>query len=289
MRGGATQPRPRKGTRRERPPAAPRKLPRGATASIAVMTSRDVAGVPVDDIAQAVNPTDEQRVALNELGNASVQAAQIIKASCPTDVSLTPIGRIDAMHQRVQAMLNAVKVVRPPLEQFYNMLSDEQKARFNALAQHQLPPANEGGATVSGGSPAAGCRNRAIPNWPTAQLQRTLHPTPAQQTALDALQDAAGKAKDILEASCPTEMPATPLARLSAIEQRLQTILAAIETVRGPLNTFYGSLSDEQKAPVQHNRSHRGQTRLNLARSNGMLFPAHVDALLRQLPRGRAC
>ena len=210
--------------------------------------SRDVAGVAVDDIAQAVNPTDEQRVALNELGNASVQAAQIIKASCPTDVSLTPIGRIDAMHQRVQAMLNAVKVVRPPLEQFYNMLSDEQKARFNALAQNQRPPDNEGGATVSGGSPAAGCRNRAIPDWPTAQIQRALHPTPAQQTALDALQDAAGKAKDILEASCPTEMPATPLARLSAIEQRLQTILAAIETVRGPLNTFYGSLTDEQKA-----------------------------------------
>ena len=51
-----------------------------------------------------------------------------------------------------------------------------------------------------------------------------------------------------LEASCPTEMPATPLARLSAIEQRLQTILAAIETVRGPLNAFYDSLSDEQKA-----------------------------------------
>jgi hypothetical protein len=210
--------------------------------------SRDVAGVPVDEIAQAVNPTDEQRVALEELGNASVQAAQIIKASCPTDVSLTPIGRIDAMHQRVQAMLNAVTVVRPPLEKFYNMLSDEQKARFNALSQHQRPPANEGGATVSGGSPAAGCRNRAIPDWPTAQIQRTLHPTPAQQTALDALQDAAGKAKDILEASCPKEMPATPLARLSAIEQRLQTILAAIETARGPLNTFYGSLSDEQKA-----------------------------------------
>ena len=42
---------------------------------------------------------------------------------------------------------------------------------------------------------------------------------------------AAAKAKDILEASCPTEMPATPLARLSAMEQRLQTISAAIATV----------------------------------------------------------
>jgi hypothetical protein len=248
------------------PPRAPASTVRGTTQTAMGRyseycgdDSRDVAGVPVDEIQQTVNPTDEQRAALDELGNASVQAAQIIKASCPTDVSLTPIGRIEAMQQRVQAMLNAVKVVRAPLEKFYNMLTDEQKARFNALAQNQRPPEGEGGATVSGGSPVAGCRNRAIPDWPTAQIQRTLHPTPAQQTALDALQDAAGKAKDILEASCPTEMPATPLARLSAIEQRLQTILAAIETVRGPLNTFYSSLSDEQKA--QFNKIGRTATK----------------------------
>ena len=43
-------------------------------------------------------------------------------------------------------------------------------------------------------------------------------------------------------------MPATPLARISAMEQRLQTILAAVKTVSMPLNDFYGSLSDEQKA-----------------------------------------
>jgi hypothetical protein len=209
--------------------------------------SRDVAGVPVDEIQQALNPTDEQRAALDELGNASVQAAQLVKSSCPTDVSLTPIGRIDAMQQRVQAMLNGVKVVRPALEKFYNMLTDEQKARFNALGRNQTPPTREG-APVAGSSPAAGCKNRAIPDWPTAQIQRTVHPTGSQQTALSELQNAAAKAKDILEASCPTDMPATPLARLSAIEQRLQTISAAIATVRGPLNDFYGSLSDEQKA-----------------------------------------
>jgi hypothetical protein len=42
-------------------------------------------------------------------------------------------------------------------------------------------------------------------------------------------------------------MPATAPARLSAIEQRLQAVLAAVGTVRGPLNDFYGSLSDKQK------------------------------------------
>ena len=79
-------------------------------------------------------------------------------------------------------------------------------------------------------------------------IERSVRPTPAQQANLTALQNAAAKAKDILQASCPSEMPATALARISAIEQRLQTILAAVQTVRGPLNDFYGSLSDEQKA-----------------------------------------
>jgi hypothetical protein len=212
--------------------------------------SRDVAGVPVEDIERAVEPTDAQRAALDELGNASVQAAQTVKAACPTDVSLTPVGRIDAMLQRVQAMLNAVKIVRPPLEKFYNLLSDEQKARFNALGQNQGQAPRPTGANVNAltGSPASGCTNRAIPDWPTAQIEKTVRPTPAQQASLSALQTAAANAKDMLQSSCPTAMPATPIARVSAIEARLQTIMAAIQTVRGPLNEFYGSLSDEQKA-----------------------------------------
>jgi hypothetical protein len=220
--------------------------------------SRDVAGVPVDDIQKAVDPTDAQRAALDELGNASVQAAQIVKAACPKDVSLTPIGRMDAMVQRVQSMLDAVKVVRPPLEKFYSMLTDEQKARFNALGQQtQSQQGGQQAAQVATeGSPAKTCTNRAIPDWPTAQIRTSVRPTPDQQTSLDALQTAAAKAKDMLQASCPADMPSTPLARISAIEQRLQTILAAVQTVRGPLNDFYGSLSDEQKA--QFNTLGRG-------------------------------
>ncbi len=220
--------------------------------------SRDVAGVPVDDIQKAVDPNDAQRAALDELGNASVQAAQIVKAACPKDVSLTPIGRMDAMVQRVQSMLDALKVVRPPLENFYNMLSDEQKARFNALGQQTQSPqgGQQAAQAATEGSPAKTCTNRAIPDWPTAQIRASVRPTPEQQTSLDTLQTAAAKAKDMLQASCPTDMPSTPLARISAIEQRLQTILAAVQTVRGPLNDFYSSLSDEQKA--QFNTLGRG-------------------------------
>src|SRR6476620_1046811 len=83
--------------------------------------SLDVAGIPVDEMQELAVPTDEQRAALDELGNASVQAAQIVKAACPADVPPTAVGRVDAMQQRVQAMLKAVQVERPALAKFYDL------------------------------------------------------------------------------------------------------------------------------------------------------------------------
>jgi hypothetical protein len=208
----------------------------------------DVAGIPVDEMQQLAQPTDKQRAALDELGNTSVQAAQIVKASCPTEISSTAIGRIDALQQRVQAMLEAVNLEQPALAKFYDMLTDEQKARLNALTQTQQTPASQSKAVATATSPTAGCRNRAIPDWPTARILRDVHPTAMQRTLLDALQGDAAKARSILEVHCAIEMPVTPPARLAAIEQRLQAILTVIGTVRGPLNDFYGSLSDKQKA-----------------------------------------
>jgi hypothetical protein len=44
---------------------------------------------------------------------------------------LTPTGRLAAMEQRIEAMLQALATVRPALSKFYAVLNDEQKARFN--------------------------------------------------------------------------------------------------------------------------------------------------------------
>ena len=45
--------------------------------------------------------------------------------------------RIDAMEQRLKAMLHAINIVQPALQNFYGSLSDEQKERFNRLAPVQ--------------------------------------------------------------------------------------------------------------------------------------------------------
>jgi len=43
-------------------------------------------------------------------------------------------GRMDAMEKRMDTMLQAIKTMRPALDAFYAVLSDEQKARFNSNA-----------------------------------------------------------------------------------------------------------------------------------------------------------
>ena len=92
-----------------------------------------VTDLPIDRIAQVVQPTAAQRAALDELKDAAVRAAEGLKVNCPAYQTLTPTGRVEAMEKRLDATLGAVKTVGPTLVKFYNSLSDEQKARFNSL------------------------------------------------------------------------------------------------------------------------------------------------------------
>jgi hypothetical protein len=97
--------------------------------------------LPIDRIAQAVRPTQAQQASLDELKDASLKAAESLKANCPSYQSLTPTGRVEAMERRLQAMLDAVRTVQPVLTRFYDGLSDEQKARFNTLRSTSRPAA----------------------------------------------------------------------------------------------------------------------------------------------------
>src|SRR5262249_55911206 len=88
---------------------------------------------PIERIAQAVNPDDAQRAALDDLAAATRKAADQLKPDCGPDQSLTPTGRIDAMATRPRAAPQAIDTVQPALKRFYSSLGDEQKARFNLL------------------------------------------------------------------------------------------------------------------------------------------------------------
>ena len=83
-------------------------------------------------IDQLVRPTDAQRPKLDELHKASARAAEIISAACPTDVPQSPVARLELIEKRMNAMLEALKVVRPAFAEFYNSLEANQQSRLIA-------------------------------------------------------------------------------------------------------------------------------------------------------------
>jgi hypothetical protein len=212
--------------------------------------SRDIAGLPIDQIQQALELNDDQRAALDELANASAKAAQEIKAACPTQIALTAPERLASMQQRIEAMLAAVQTVQPALQKFYDLLNDEQRARLNALAQNQR---RREAARNTPGSLTQSCRTvqPGVTDWPTAEIEARLKLSDAQHASLAGLQQASAKAGEMLKDACPAEDPITPPARLEAIANRLETMLQAVKTVRASLDDFYGKLSDEQKAQFE--------------------------------------
>ncbi len=200
---------------------------------------------PFDRIVERVQPTDAQRAALQDLKNATASAGEKLKSSCPTETAFTPVGRLDIAEQRFRAMRGAVEEVRAPLEHFYDSLTDQQKARFDVIGASR---AADRAGRKGNASTACGERTNGVAALPIDRIERTVQPNDAQRADLEDLRNASASAADRIKAACPSETPLTAIGRLDALEKRLDAMLDAIKAVRGPLEKFYGSLSDEQKA-----------------------------------------
>jgi hypothetical protein len=200
---------------------------------------------PFADIERAVQPTPEQGALLEQMKQAAAQAADAYKASCAGTFPMTPPGRLNAMLRRIDATLAAVRIVRPALERFYESLTDEQKARFNALGPN-MPDRRRDQAQQD----ASACADSkpSLTNLPIERIEATVRPTDRQRDALERLRDATMQAVQALQSACPDDIPQTPIGRLEAIEKRIEAMAQAGKLVQPALETFYGSLSNEQKA-----------------------------------------
>lgn len=213
--------------------------------------SSEAAGVTdfsIQKIAQQVNPDEKQQALLDDLKSASTQAVKILQAACPTELPSTPTGRLAAMRARVDAMLKAVRTVRPALEKFYASLSDEQRERFNALDQSQQMASTQP-AEIDRLCKRHQAANRALP---IDRIERSLHLNGDQDAALKELDQTTAKAAELMQADCQPAQTLTPTGRLAAMENRLSAMSQALRMTETALNKFYGALSDEQKA--QFNR-----------------------------------
>jgi hypothetical protein len=231
----------------------------------------DPAGFPVDRIASAVQLSELQRTALDDLGAAWLSARDSIRAACPTEVPATAADRLGLMRERLEAMIKATDSIAPQLAKFVDLLDDGQKARLDVLA-------NERRAALAAGQrkdarTEAACDPDKDPRydvqaqrqyeqlvqqqWPAADIASTLKLDDTARARFDVLQDTTLRTMETLSA-CPTKAAATPQARLAAVKTRLETMLQAVKGVGDALDDFEADLSDEQKAGFEAMGPKRG-------------------------------
>jgi hypothetical protein len=236
------------GSAPSRPAAAPGRVTQ-ATRDFCADQAKGVTAWPLDQIAQAVQPNEDQKGLLENLRQASNEAAAKFKEACPDAVPMTPVSRLQAIIQRLQATDEAIQTVKPALVAFTNSLSDEQKARFNEIGA-QLGQPKQRSATQS--QPEANCSSEkaGISNLAINRIEDSVRPTEAQGAALDKLDAAMQKAVQALSTACPNAIPQTPVGRLDVMQKRVEAMIEAANIVRPALEELYASLSDEQKAKL---------------------------------------
>jgi hypothetical protein len=227
--------------------ASPRSRRFGRLPSLAQICGDDAsefASLPIKQIGQAIPLSDEQRAALDDLANASVKAAQIIRVACPAEVALTPSGRLAAMQQRLEAMKSAISSVTTPFETFYELLDDDQKRKLTELSGQRAPFAPKVPATQ-------GCAPPEVLPWPGSEIEARLHLNDSQREGLDTLQRMSALARNTLNFNCQPDDNLDPPDRLVTADTRLDAMLDAIKLLRPALDDFLAALSDEQKAQFE--------------------------------------
>ncbi len=112
----------------------PGMMGRGSGRGMGWMCSPQGAGLAEwrkERIERLLKPTENQRKALDDLQAASAKAAETVTAACPREFPASAQARLELMEKRMEAMLTAIKTVRPAFDAFYATLTDEQKAQFN--------------------------------------------------------------------------------------------------------------------------------------------------------------
>jgi hypothetical protein len=92
------------------------------------------------------------------------------------------------------------------------------------------------------------CQPSDSANAAVERLRQTVAPTPDQEPLLQRLGGAMDAAAGYLAKSCPTAIPAQPVARMQLMESQLEMLAMAVDMIRQPLQDFAQSLNDEQKA-----------------------------------------
>ncbi len=207
--------------------------------------------MPFDWVVETVEPTDNQRTALEKVRSAAIDAANTLNASCPNDVPAALTQRLDTMRTSLNAIKAALLRLRPAFVSAYALLSDEQKARLVARAISERPQSAAGPAASNQAQPAAiDCQQwpAMLKSWPLNQIEDKLALSDEQHAALYALMAAIYRVADGLTASCHDEHALTPVSLLDDELERVDALRRCVDAIAPALAGFINALNDAQKA-----------------------------------------
>ena len=202
------------------------------------------ANAMIAHIRTEITPTTEQMPLLQKLGGALGASAGFLAKACPVEIPAQPVTRLQLMESQIEELTMAIDVVRQPLQDFEQTLNDDQRAKFAAVAASA--PAADQQSRAGAIAPPCGGSPTAI-DWSIDQIDKSVQPTDAQRSDLANVREAFGKTVDDLQAHCPAAVPPTAVARLDAIEARLDATWRSVLSIQVALANFEAKLDDAQK------------------------------------------
>lgn len=179
-----------------------------------------------------VKPRPDQVPLLQKLGGALGMTGSYLAKACPKVIPAQPVARLQLMQSQLQVLGMVIDFVRPPLQQFEQSLDAGQKAQFNQ--------------TSSAASACAGAS--AATDWSVKEIDQAVQPGNGQSGTMADLKQAFASAAADLQAHCPNPLPTTPLARLEAMESRLDASWRAALSMQVALAAFESGLNDQQRS-----------------------------------------
>jgi hypothetical protein len=191
-----------------------------------------------------IRPSGNQLQQMQKLGGALGFASDYLAKACPGEIPRDPAARLQLMEWQVEKLAEALDFVRPPLQELEQSLNATQRARFG------VPLATAAAATRADRTNTIAPACAAAPPKVDASIEQislAVQPTDDQRDAMNGLRQALRNAAGELDANCPLSLPPDPLARLQAIEARLDATWRALVSIQTALADFQTKLSADQR------------------------------------------
>lgn len=188
----------------------------------------------IERIGREIGVKPAQKAALQKLGGALAAASGALAKACPKTIPPDPVARLQLVQSQIEVLTFAIDLVRPPLQQFEQSLDPRQRTRFA-----EAPTASDDAA-------ACGSAPTSI-DWSVHEIDRSVQPNDAQRSTLAQLRKTLGAAVGDLDTQCPKSLPADPLARVEAIEARLDASWRVGLAMQVALAAFESRLDNQQR------------------------------------------